>query len=128
MHPTKFPRFLLLFLLLAPAASCNKQVTVPSELVGSWVTQDARYRSKTLEIDGDGFVILFFGEDIEPKAERIDAMSTKTEAGITTYTFDTCDQADVHDKIRVNYRPVNGGELRLAHPNQVVWHRAVPGE
>jgi len=77
-------------------------------------------------IDPEGFVVLIVDEDTMPKAEHIDRMTSKSEAGVTTYAMEVSDQAGLQTKITVMYRPVNGGELRLAHPNQVVWQRAAP--
>ena len=120
----KFLRLLPLLLLIIPAAACKHSAAVPQELVGNWVTQDARYQGKTLVIDAEGFIVLIVDEDTMPKAEHIDSMTSKSEAGVTTYVFDASDQAGVHNRFTLMYRPVNGGELRLAHPNQVVWHRS----
>jgi hypothetical protein len=122
----KFFRLLLLTLLILPAAACKDAQPVPQELVGNWVTQDAKYQGKMLSIDPEGYVVLIVDEETTPKAERIDRMSSKTEAGVTTYVFEASDLAGQNDKITLMYRPLNGGELRLAHPNSVVWHRETP--
>jgi hypothetical protein len=120
----RFVRLLPLLLLMLPAGACNQSQAIPRELVGNWVTQDAKYQGKTLVIDAEGFVVLIVDEDTMPKAEHIDSMTSKSEAGVTTYVFEASDQAGVRDKITVMYRAANGGELRLAHPSQVVWHRS----
>ncbi len=120
----RFLRLLPLLVLLIPAAACNRSVAVPQELVGNWVTQDARYQGKTLVIDAEGFVVLIVDEDTMPRAEHIDHMTSKSAAGVTTYVLDASDQAGTHNRFTLMYRAVNGGELRLAHPNQVVWHRS----
>ena len=109
---------------MIPAVACKQSQAVPRELVGNWVTQDARYQGKTLVIDAEGFIVLIVDEDTMPKAEHIDSMTSKSEAGVTTYVFVASDQAGVQNKYTLMYRPLNGGELRLAHPNQVVWHRS----
>jgi len=120
----KIIRLLPILLLMIPAVACKPSPTVPRELVGNWVTQDARYKDKTLVIDAEGFVVLIVDEDTMPKAEHIDKMTAKTEAGVTTYVLEASDQAGIQNKFTLMYRPLNGGELRLAHPNQVVWHRS----
>jgi hypothetical protein len=109
---------------MIPAVACKQSQAVPQELVGNWVTQDARYQGKTLVIDAEGFVVLIVDEDTMPKAEHIDKMTSKSEAGVTTYVLEASDQEGVQNKFTLMYRPLNGGELRLAHPNQVVWHRS----
>ena len=120
----KFLRLLPLLVLLIPATACNHAAAVPQELVGNWVTQDARYQGKTLVIDAEGYIVLIVDEDTMPRAEHVDSMTSKREAGVTTYVLDASDQAGAHNRFTLMYRAVNGGELRLAHPNQVVWHRA----
>lgn len=120
----KLLRLLPILLLILPAVACKPSPTVPRELVGNWVTQDAKYQDKTLVIDAEGFVVLIVDEDTMPKAEHIDSMTSKTEAGVTTYVLEASDQEGVQNKFTLLYRPVNGGELRLAHPIQVVWHRS----
>jgi hypothetical protein len=124
----RFFRLLPLCLLIMPAAACRQSQTVPQALVGSWVTEDAKYQGKSLMIDQQGFIVLVLDEDTSPKPERIDHMTSTSEAGVTTYVFETSDQAGLHDKITVMYRAVNGGELRLSHPNQVLWRRAEPAQ
>ena len=124
--PMRFFRIWLLSLLILPAAACKRSPAIPEELVGSWVTQDAKYQGKTLSIDPEGFIVMIVDEDTMPKEEHIDRMTSKSEAGVTTYVFEASDQDGTHDKITLMYRPLNGGELRLAHPNQVVWQRATP--
>ena len=100
---------------------------VPKELVGNWTTDDAAYQDKSLEID-QGFIVLFLGEDTLPKAKRIDRITSTKQAGETAYVFETSDKAGTHDTIRVLYRPVRGGELRLSNPSQVLWKRATPAQ
>jgi len=117
-------RLLPLLLLIIPAVACKESPPVPQELVGNWVTQDAKYQGKTLVIDPEGYIVLIVDEDTMPKAEHIDHMTSTEVAGVTTYVLDASDQAGTHDRITVMYRAVNGGELRLAHPSQVVWQRA----
>jgi hypothetical protein len=116
-------RLLPLFLVIVSAAGCHRSQAVPKELVGNWVTDDERYQGKTLEIDQD-FIVLFLGEDTQPKAKRIDRVTATKEAGVTTYVFETSDKAGVHESIQVLYRPARQGELRLSNPSQVVWTRA----
>ena len=116
-------RLLPLFLVLLSATACFRSSAAPKELVGNWTTDDEKYQGKKLEIDQD-FIVLFFGDDAMPKAERIDHVASTQEAGGTTYVFETSDKAGVHNKIKVSYRPANGGELRLSNPSQVVWTRA----
>lgn len=123
----KFFRLLLPSLLIVLAAGCKHDQAVPQELVGNWVTQDARYKGKSLTIDQQGFIVLIVDEDSQPKAEHIDSMTVTKAAGLTTYVFETSDQADVPGKMTITYRPVNG-ELRLAHPSSVVWQRQAPAE
>jgi hypothetical protein len=122
----RYFRLLLLSLLIMPAVACKPSLVVPKELVGSWVTQDPRYQGKILMIDGEGFIMLVVDAETLPKAERIDSMTSTTQAGVATYVLETSDQAGAHERVTVMYRAVNGGELRLAHPNQVVWQRAAP--
>jgi hypothetical protein len=122
----RFFRVLLLSLLIIPSAACNRAPAVPQELVGTWTTQDAKYQGKSLTIDPEGYVVLIVDEETTPKAQHIDHMTTKSEAGVATYAMDLTDQDGVHNKITVTYRAANGGELRLAHPDRVVWQRATP--
>jgi hypothetical protein len=124
----RFFRLLTLALLIMPAAACKHSPAIPQELVGTWVTQDARYQGKSLMIDPEGFVVLVVDEDTAPRAEHVDRLTSTREAGVATYVFEASDQAGLHNKITVMYRDVNGGELRLAHPNQVVWQRATPDQ
>jgi hypothetical protein len=121
----KFIRFLPLLLLLMPAAACKRLPGVPQELVGNWVTQDAKYQGKAISIDQQ-FIVVIQDEETPPKVERIDHMTASSEAGVTTYVFEASDQAGQHDKVTVMYRAVNGGELRLSHPAGVVWQRETP--
>jgi hypothetical protein len=121
----RFFRLLSLSLLILPLAACKHPPAVPDELVGTWVTQDAKYQGKSLAIDQE-FIVTVLDEDTTPKAEHIDHVTTTTVAGVTTYAFEATDQAGVHDKITLTYQAANGGELRLAHPSSVVWQRAEP--
>jgi hypothetical protein len=123
----RFFRLLTLSLLIIPVVACKHSPGVPQELVGSWVTQDARYQGKSLVIDQD-CIVLVQDEDTLPKAEHIDRMTAASESGVTTYVFEASDQEGARDKITVMYRAVNGGELRFSHPNSVVWQRATQAE
>jgi hypothetical protein len=119
-------RLLPLFLVILSAAGCRHfQQGVPQELLGNWVTDDENYQGKSFEIDQE-FIVLFLGEDHQPKAERIDRVSSTSEAGLITYVFETSDKAGVRDIVKVLYRPALAGELRLSNPSQVVWKRAEP--
>jgi hypothetical protein len=124
----RFFHLLALSLLILPAAGCKQSQAVPPELVGNWVTQDAKYQGKSLSIDPEGFIVLIVDENTTPKAEHIDRLTSTSEAGVTTYVFEASDQDGAHDKITVMYRAANGGELRLSHPNQVVWQREAPAQ
>jgi hypothetical protein len=119
----KFLGAVALSVLMVPAVACTHSVKVPQELVGNWVTDNAKYEGKNLIIDRDGYIVLILDPVSTPKASRVDSMQCKKEAGLTCL-FETTNKTGTHDKISVNYRPVNGGELRLAHPNNVVWHHA----
>lgn len=120
----RFFRLLAVSLLIFPAAACKRAQPIPQELVGNWVTDSAKYQGKNLIIDQDGFIVLILDGETLPKAERVDRMTATKVAGVPTYVFETSDKDGAHDKIALTYRPANGGELRLSHPSQVVWHRA----
>jgi hypothetical protein len=123
-RPMKFFRLIALALLLLPAVACNQQQKIPKELAGNWVTEDERYQGKNLIINPEGFIVLIVDAESKPRAERVESMTSTKEAGVTTYVFKTTDINGAHDTITVDYRAANGGELRLAHPNQIVWRRA----
>jgi hypothetical protein len=123
----RFFRLLPLALLILPAAACKRSQAVPQELVGNWATQDAKYQGKMLSIDQE-FIVVIQDENTPPKVERIDRMTSTNEAGVTTYVFEASDDTGAHDKVTLMYRPFNGGELRLSHPNSVVWQRAAPDQ
>ena len=116
-------RLLPLFFVMLSAVACTRLHAVPKELIGNWVTDDENYRGKTLAIDQE-FIVLYLGEDVLPKAERIDRFTSTKDAGGMTYIFETRDRVGAHDKIKVSYRTAHGGELRLSNPSQVVWTRA----
>lgn len=120
----RFGRILALCVLMIPAVACRHSQSIPPELAGNWVTDDPRYAGKNMIIDKDGYITLITNPESKPKAERIDKMTSTKEAGAATYVFETTDIAGAHDKITLTYRAANGGELRLSHPNQVVWKRA----
>jgi hypothetical protein len=119
----KFFRVVALSVLMLPAVACTRSVTVPKELVGNWVSDDAKYEGKNLIIDRDGYVVLILDPVSTPKASRVESMKCTKEGGLTC-SFETTDKAGTHNKLSVTYSPANGGELRLGHPSGVVWHHA----
>lgn len=119
----KLYKCLPVLILLIFCGACHRSQSAPSEIAGTWRTDSPRYEGKFLQFDQD-FVIVGLGDETLPKVEHIERIAVRRQGPIVTYVIESRDQEGTHYKITVQYSPLNGGELRLSNPRQVVWKRA----
>jgi len=116
-------KFLPIIILLLVSAGCRRSQDVPTELSGTWRTEEARYKDKFLKFE-ESYVTVSVGEEQVPKVELILHIDSHKEGAITTYIIEARDQDGNHDRVTVMYSTRNGGELRLLNPRQVLWKKA----
>lgn len=119
----KFHKCVPVLILLLVCAACQRSKPAPSEILGTWQTDDPRYNGKFLRFDED-FLVLGLGEDVVPKPEHIEHITVSHEGIATIYLIEARDQDRALDRITVEYSPQNGGELRLSNPHQIVWKKS----
>jgi len=119
---TTLGRMLLLLLLIACwGCDGNRSRFIPDNLVGVWRTDDPRYRGRSLELAKDSAVI-GTGTD-KPSIELIDSVTIRPASEETTYSIQ-CRTADgTRHLLTLSFRANGDGEVRLLHPQNIVWKR-----
>jgi len=105
------PRIVVLTIVLGLAAStaCRKTVppAVPDELVGTWVTDEPVYHDRSLKLE-KGYVVIGFGENENPRAQRVTKVDTvRNDSGLIC-TIYSGDQEGSHH-VTVYYDRSDGG-------------------
>lgn len=95
---------------------------MPVEVRGIWRTDNAKYRDRYLDLD-EHFLVFGTGEDEHPNVQRIERIDSLAGARGTLYTVYAKDIEASELKLTFEYTTVNGGEVRLTNPRNVVWRR-----
>ena len=94
----------------------------PSYLIGTWVTQDSRYKDRYLEIN-EGEIIFGTGED-KPNTFFIDSFKKETRASVTEWTFFCQNIEETLFEIVIFYHAeTDGGSIILKNKEGIVWHK-----
>ena len=120
-------RLLSIVVLLSASVGCNRSNVkgLPSQVTGYWPTNDVRYRGRFLELNR-AFVIIGAGKKGTPSVQIIDHIESQPLPEGTSYTIYSTTQDGMHDQLTIEFRPVNGGEIRLQH-EAAVWKRSEIG-
>ena len=112
---------LLLLPIICGGCDWNRSRFIPENLVGVWRTDDPRYRGRSLELSKDIAVIGIGGE--KPSIESVEWVKTQATSEETTYSIQ-CRTADgTKDLLTLSFSPKGDGEIRLNHPQSIVWKR-----
>jgi hypothetical protein len=96
---------------LTASVACHKDVpaSVPDELVGTWITDEPVYRDRSMKLEKE-YIIIGFGEDGTPTAQRVTKVETiKNEAGMIC-TIYSGDQEGQH-QLTVYFDRSDGGSI-----------------
>jgi hypothetical protein len=120
-------RLLSIVVLLSASVGCNRSDVkgLPSDVVGYWTTNDARYHGRFLELNR-AFVIIGAGKKGSPSVQIIDRIESQPLPDGTSYTIYSTTQEGMHDQLTIEFRPANGGEIRFQHEG-AVWKRSEIG-
>jgi hypothetical protein len=112
---------LLLLSMFCGSCDWNRSRFVPSELIGVWKTDDVRYRGRSLELSVDT-ALIETGSD-EPGTEAVESVKIQPTGAETTYLI-RCRASDgTRHMLSLRFSSRGGGEIRLSHPDRVVWKR-----
>ena len=120
----KIGRMLSTLLLLLAMLGCHHNTTslLPARLVGFWTTDEPRYEGRFMELY-QAYVIIGTGSKEAPTVQAVSSVEAEPENGSTLYRITSTDMTGVQYKMALLYTPINGGELRFRHPEQIVWRR-----
>jgi len=94
----------------------------PSYLIGTWVTQDSRYKDRYLEIT-EGEIIFGTGED-KPNTFFIDSFKKETRASIAEWTFFCQNIEETLFEIVIFYNAgTKNASITLRNKEEIVWHK-----
>ena len=108
-------------LILFFGAQCQKEFTVPEELIGVWVTDDPRYVNHPFEIKKDTLIfeqgLGFFDFDVFPigNLEKID------KDGNTLYIIHYLLPAGRKFEFSFYYASTEGGVIRFKNQPEMKW-------
>lgn len=96
--------------------------TLPADIVGHWTTSEPRYRTRSMALEPEQITFGLGG--LEPdKVEQVEAVSMAQRQNETEYVIKLKAADQTPDSVVVQFRPENGGELRLKNQSKVVWTR-----
>ncbi len=108
-------------LILFFGAQCQKEFTVPEELIGVWVTDDPRYVDHPFEIKKDTLIfeqgLGFFDFDVFP----IGDLEKMDEDGNTLYIIHYLLPAGRKFEFSFYYAPTEGGVIRFKNQPEMKW-------
>jgi hypothetical protein len=109
--------------LLTGACNWGQLHSLPSELVGTWRTDDPRYHSRILNLDSS-FVVI---GGIDPvRAQHIERVKVSPGTDQTVYTLSLRNEDKTGDELVLEFNPNNGGELHIRNQQKVLWRRSQP--
>jgi hypothetical protein len=112
---------LLLLPIVCSGCNWNRSRFIPDSLVGVWRTDDPRYRGRSLELGKDSAVIGTGGD--KPSMESVESVKIRPAGEETTYSIN-CRAADgTQHLLTLRFNPSRDGEIRLSHPDGIVWRR-----
>jgi len=119
-----FTKATLVGLLLATCLACDKNTSrlLPSEVSGTWTTEDPRYHGRLFELS-NAFVIVVTGPEDLPSIQAVDEVKTEVQSSETTFTVYSTDHSQKTEYQMVfTFTQANGGEIRFRN-QPAVWHR-----
>lgn len=94
----------------------------PFPLIGTWVTQDSRYKDRYLEIN-EGKIIFGTGEN-KPNIFFIDSIKKENQAAITEWTFFCQNMEGSLFEIAIFYNAgAKTASITLKNKETIVWHK-----
>lgn len=118
-HPWVF----IALLLWVTLPACQTETRVPSELIGTWTTNNTKYKGLSFEITGSSITVW-----TAEGGNEIYAISKFEKVGRgnqLAYTF-YGDRDGQQQQFAFFYLPTAGGELRFKNQIQIQWTKA-PG-
>ena len=112
---------LLLLPIVCSGCDWNRSRFIPNDLVGVWRTEDPRYRDRSLEL-GKANAVIGTGAD-KPSIESVESVKIQSAGEETTYSIDCRSGDGTRHLLTLRFTPNAGGEIRLSHPQNVVWKR-----
>lgn len=101
-----------IIVVLFVATGCHRdRAVVPDELVGSWTTDDPVYRGRSLKLEKE-YVLVGFGEDVNPTVQRITKVEIIRNATTNSTTIYSTDKEGLHE-LTVYFEPSDGGSLYI---------------
>lgn len=112
---------LLLLAIVCGGCDWNRSRFIPDNLVGVWRTDDPRYRGRSLELGKESAVIGVGGD--KPSIESVESVKTQQPEQETTYEISSRGADGTRHVLILRFSPNGDGEIRLSHPQNVVWKR-----
>ena len=111
--------FLLIFFCLL-MVNCETTTLFPTELIGTWVTEDAPYEDRYIKINEAQFI---FGTGPgEPNVFFIDKIQKKDLKEVVEWTFYCHNMGGAPFDIVVFYKSgTDGGQIKLRNKEQIQW-------
>ena len=115
---------ILLTLALTVGCGSNVLPNLPREMEGVWTTDDPRFSGRFMELS-PSFVIIVTGHDDAASVQFIDKVETQAPNDFSSLTVYSTDYSEgTHYRMRLQFNPANGGELRFQNQGQL-WKRDV---
>jgi hypothetical protein len=98
-----------------------QEATIPAQLKGRWVADDARHQNCYFEITADH--ITFGGADLDANTGKIRKIRVKTKDRIQITTIDYVDLDGVSHSVELNYSSGRDDFLWFKNQPDVKWQR-----
>ena len=119
-------RTFLVLLLIFPVVlgvQCQRQFTVPEELIGIWVTKDPRYVNNPFEIKKNTVIfeqgLGYLDFDVYPIA---DVKKTESEGQTLYIIYYTLPSGKIFE-FSLYYSAADGGQIRFKNQPEMVWSK-----
>ncbi len=111
-----------LILIIFCISGCERKTSdpYPDALTGTWVTQEPRYKDKTLEINSSQ--IVFGTGENEPNTFFIDRIKKKEQSSNTEWTFFCADMEGNQFEFVILYSPETEDMASITLKNMKTFH------
>jgi hypothetical protein len=95
---------------------------LPSEVTGTWSTEDKRYEGRSLQITAD--TIVFVADEETKTVGSIRKVGMKEADGSTEVKITYVDKERESSTVELVYSPKDGGTLRFKNQPGAAWKRS----
>lgn len=115
---------LALMMLILPACRSQPEVTLPTELIGTWRTDHPKYAGLYFQVSPDSFAFSTLDGTVDvytlTKYELVESIVRNRK--LTTHVLQGTGPSQ-ETKISLAYEPSGGGFIRLSSQANILWSR-----